>query len=1444
MKGKMKRRVDEGCICLDGYSGNYCEIEPKADGCCTKNSDCLGGKTCLFDTNSNCGHCYEKCDDNHYLKDCNKPAYNKFNETKCKNGGKLAYLEDKHMVYCDCQGDGNEMYIGEYCDHRLSRCHKEHTSRLICENAGKCRDDGTRSYCECPEGFTGERCETMIDHCDLAKNGGCVAENTAEYIPHHLSCYCYCKEGYFNETCADEIDPCKERGEDWCGNGVCQSDGPGYAGKHECVCNGKNLLSEDRCLSWKSPCDDNTTCDKRCKVKAHNETVCACRDGYYGETCDPIDYCLSGVCLNDGICHQGVNISKNPWMKCECKEGALGENCEKLTACNGISCGANGTCIEEEGGRYHCECNVGWWGSMCEKPALKCSEGNSPHNCDHGTCNLENDVCECDPGYTGVNCTIPNKNGFNLYFTGEPTDPAKGEVTISGERTGEHAITLTAWVRFEDDVIGNDTVKMTPITVELNEKPVFEISNNGTTWNGEESLSYTGCKLRGWNYYVISYNNTKKILKATINNQYVYQREVAAIQPSGTWSIVLGRKTRDNDFFRGEVGLVELHNKPFTAQEIQRYMENCTGNPFNPENVIVKWKDLKLKGWQRNDVQVIVPGICAQSKCESGAADCSPDSDRFPPLPRNCPSIIKRSTKNRVMQIEWDTKDMFTDDNPIVRISSNYAPNQTFAWGYYHVVYVAVDVKGNIGRCEFDVIVGNENLPDPYEVEVKAVRKPVDSDEIVEYARLECEGDQNFLKDTSPFYTKDVLHRWSRFEKAPLSSYPSCVATTNPEQKVSGGLTWIRGDCKESERIKREIIESLNNASIKFKQEHGLDEGFCPADDCQNITRIDDSCVEEGLRHGRDVEADLGAEKITYEYRLSVNNTKFIVRPFINITLHEWFNDSREYDPTYPLQNFACDPSYPFVRHVQNVTETLDLQFCTDWPAGSFFQSGMNESAPCPVNKCQPNSTQDECVDCPGGRITKDVGCKDEKTECYFPCAAGQYGTYDRCIPCPFGYYNPKPNSSSCATCGSGRTTNTTGADSVSFCYEKCAYLPGHVLDEKDECQECPRGTYRKGTQCQQCNPGFTTRTSAANSEDECSVVDCPKGYTLNKKYKDSFNNITGPHRQYTTYCAPCDRFSFKEVTGNEECQPCPKGTSTNMSGSRAVNDCNVTACNPELSNSCTDGKKCTETDGGQSFTCQYPNLDKSKEENWLYLILLGFFILLFVLLLLLFVSNKRELLRYIDATCPWLLFCWMRKEGNRRFSVNPTRDTSNLPFSPNTQNSDEMEDTSTTEVSAANDPLDSASAIESLPSEEHWMKQRTKHTATLDPLTEIRTNLMHVMTSATSAVSSDSSGKRTPPPILTGSPSRRDMEAAKAAARVARSETYQMATFGQSSPVQSPRVKVEAGIIRHHRTVGPTMVEARPLRAPQFIPRVNTIQAPAPRLASTTEEDDEGFFC
>lgn len=69
------------------------------------------------------------------------------------------------------------------------------------------------------------------------------------------------------------------------------------------------------------------------------------------------------------------------------------------------TCSSRGVCVRGE-----CHCSVGWGGTNCETPRATCLDQCSGH----GTFLTDTGLCNCDPSWTGHDCSIGKYGGKGL----------------------------------------------------------------------------------------------------------------------------------------------------------------------------------------------------------------------------------------------------------------------------------------------------------------------------------------------------------------------------------------------------------------------------------------------------------------------------------------------------------------------------------------------------------------------------------------------------------------------------------------------------------------------------------------------------------------------------------------------------------------------------------------------------------------------------------------------------------------------------------------------------------------------------------------------------------------------------------------------------------------------------------------------------------------------
>ena len=346
------------CLCVDSFSGQFCEQEATSQGYCGSNP-CYNGSTC---TESPSGPvCL--CSIGFTGPFCRWPIDN-CELHPCRNGGTCATgLYGSYQCYCP------PPYTGETCEDFVLGCDSS-----PCMNGGRCSDTSGGDYtCECTRGYSGDNCEYSIQHVNLCSDNPCHVGD--------------CTYGLNSYTCSCPTTH----------SGIhCENEAP----------------SSTPCGS--NPCLHGGEC-----MAGDTDYSCSCSPGFTGTNCETnIDDCTHNPCVH-GICYDGINgyvcecstsgIHYVTGHNCDvtCPSGLMGDFCDNVTMqcqVDEIQCHNGGTCLEELGS-YSCMCPPTHTGPMCEHEntcdAVQCFNG--------GTCSVMEDGrygCTCSGGFDSTNCQL------------------------------------------------------------------------------------------------------------------------------------------------------------------------------------------------------------------------------------------------------------------------------------------------------------------------------------------------------------------------------------------------------------------------------------------------------------------------------------------------------------------------------------------------------------------------------------------------------------------------------------------------------------------------------------------------------------------------------------------------------------------------------------------------------------------------------------------------------------------------------------------------------------------------------------------------------------------------------------------------------------------------------------------------------------------------------
>ncbi|ERE78814.1 teneurin-4 [Cricetulus griseus] len=157
-----------------------------------------------------------------------------------------------------------------------------------------------------------------------------------------------------------------------------------------CYGNGDCISGTCHCfLGFLGPDCGRASCPVLCSGNGqYMKGRCLCHSGWKGAECDvPTNQCIDVACSSHGTCIMGT---------CICNPGYKGESCEEVD-CMDPTCSSRGVCVRGE-----CHCSVGWGGTNCETPRATCLDQCSGH----GTFLTDTGLCNCDPSWTGHDCSI------------------------------------------------------------------------------------------------------------------------------------------------------------------------------------------------------------------------------------------------------------------------------------------------------------------------------------------------------------------------------------------------------------------------------------------------------------------------------------------------------------------------------------------------------------------------------------------------------------------------------------------------------------------------------------------------------------------------------------------------------------------------------------------------------------------------------------------------------------------------------------------------------------------------------------------------------------------------------------------------------------------------------------------------------------------------------
>ncbi|XP_078481791.1 uncharacterized protein LOC100178651 isoform X3 [Ciona intestinalis] len=337
-------------------------------------------------------------------------------------------------------------------------------------------------------------CQRLYNPCSVDNpclNGGeCLPE-----LNHIQSSFkCICSDGYYGGIC--QYDPCTVN--------PCENNG---------TCSLETQQSDCGILYIVGGSGDE------CEVTNTTAYRCDCIAGYHGINCTE-DLCTNNPCLNNGTC----NMNGSDYQ-CHCVSGFFGRNCSTPDLCLPPPCGSHGMCIVRNTTEYYCLCDDGYYGNECQNNPCTVQPCQND-----GVCHVSNSsyTCECKTGFFGINCTQdycsqdPCMNGGNCSLNGT-FYTCDCPPTYTGNNCTE-AIFIT------DKAVG--------FSIHLS---VDSLSNFAT--------SLTTCMGLGGALVIVKTQNTQTFLDSYISNTTdMNEFWIGAQNVSGEWLWLDGSPINNEDF--------------------------------------------------------------------------------------------------------------------------------------------------------------------------------------------------------------------------------------------------------------------------------------------------------------------------------------------------------------------------------------------------------------------------------------------------------------------------------------------------------------------------------------------------------------------------------------------------------------------------------------------------------------------------------------------------------------------------------------------------------------------------------------------------------------------------------------------------------------------------------------------------------------------------------
>ncbi|CAH1277139.1 SVEP1 [Branchiostoma lanceolatum] len=375
--------------------------------------------------------------------------------------------------------------------------------------------------------------------------------------------------------------------------------------------------------------------------------------------------------------------------------------------------------------------------------------------------------------------------------------------------------------------------------------------------------------------------------------------------------------------------------------------------------------------------------------------DCQ---DSLDPVCESCPEDVSVYSADREKVIDWDEPTWSDNSGDITDIYRSHNPGSLFYWGAPQLVYyIARDDAGNMGFCNFTVIVKQHSCP--YQAPPRNGAIACDTWLGGQFCSVSCNRDFDFAREPeSLYYCKQEAEggRWSLFFPSFhefIFPWPDCSRRMTPAAVVGLQVQYYSSDCTvDTEEIRQNFVTQMRQLNIFVS-------GFCMDDADCNIDNVEVSC---------------GSSTTTRSKR-QANNAIRVDFNLVIIRKNDSVNASSDFVASQ-LQQLVLQIQAGIANGILNIT------------------SGNITLAPIPDSLTEITEV---VLRCSHGQVLKNSSC--------LSCPVGTYANGTVCKDCPMGSYQEKEAQTFCLPCPNGTTTYSLRGTSITQCMEFCK--PGTRFD-------------------------------------------------------------------------------------------------------------------------------------------------------------------------------------------------------------------------------------------------------------------------------------------------------------------------------------------------------------------------------------------------------------